>query len=747
MAFEALGSTDVRPVKGRGQTELLAQLNFATWPAQMRSALIAQEQHALLYVPIFLIAGNWAYFQQSAEPSIGFTLVLGVVASALLIKRHNLALFFVGILLLGFCVTKFREEIVATPMLRGPTNGVIIGGYIADYANKAGAARELVVTVDEATGIPDSEQPKRIRIFAPDTGTLQIGDYITFEAYLSPLPRPVEPGGFDYGRMLYFQSIGAGGRMLGPPSLEERPVPWEFEYRRIFRQLRSAISQRITAVIPGAVGHLADSMVSGERSGIPAEMNTSLQISGLAHIISISGLHMSLVAGGVFWAVRAFLALFPFLALRFPIKKIAAVAALLVGLIYTLLADSGSATERSYLMIAVMFFAVLIDRPAISLRNLAIAAILILIVTPEESVGASFQMSFLAVMGLAGLSQWQRERQKHSAPKASSLVSRVGRKLWHFTLLSGMTTLVAGGTSTIAAVYHFDRLSPYSVVANGVTLPVSEALVMPPALVAVLLMPFGLEHYPLKVMEFGLDLTMKASDWIATWPGSNLLVAKPNVAGIVMIALGAGIVAIGVGRFRWAGLAVALLGLVIATFTSRPAILVEDRAATVAILDSQGQYVFSEGSKNKFVGNKWLQANGETATLFEASQKQGWDCTSGDCFSDLAPLSLSYLHEKSGQGPYCPPTDIIIADYPLHFQCRQARLVIDRFDVWRKGAQAVYFTGQRYTLKTARDEQGQRPWTYDSRKGIGTKQKFSLSKTETETKSSPWPGLTRPPSP
>jgi competence protein ComEC len=696
---------------------------------------------------LFLIAGNWTYFQQDNEPSKAFTLILALIAAVLMSKRRNFALFLVGITLLGFCATKFREEMVATPMLRGPTNGVIVGGYVADYANKAAGARELVVAVEETTGIPEGEQPKRIRIFAPDTRDLQIGDYITFEAYLSPLPRPVEPGSFDYGRMLYFQSIGAGGRMIGPPALEERPVPWQFEYRRVFRQLRSAISTRITTVIPGAVGHLADSMVSGERSGIPGDMNTSLQISGLAHIISISGLHMSLVAGGVFWAVRAFLALFPFLALRFPIKKIAAIAALIVGLIYTLLADSGSATERSYLMIAVMFFAVLIDRPAISLRNLAIAAILILLVTPEESVGASFQMSFLAVMGLAGFSQWQRERKVHAPPKTMSLATRFGRKVWHFTVLSAMTTLVAGGTSTIAAAYHFDRLSPYSVVANGVTLPVSEALVMPPALVAVLLMPFGLEYYPLKVMEFGLDLTMKASDWIATWPGSNLLVAKPNVAGIVMIALGAGIIAAGVGRFRWAGLGVALLGLVVATFTSRPTILVEDRAATVAVLDAQGQYVFAEGSKNKFVSNKWLQANGETATLVEAGQKQGWDCSSGDCFSDLAPLSLSYLHEKSGQGPYCPPTDIIIADYPLHFQCRQARLVIDRFDVWRKGAQAVYFTGQRYTLKTARDEQGQRPWTYDSRKGIGTKQKFSLSKTETETKSSPWPGLTRPPSP
>ena len=233
-------------------------------------------------------------------------------------------------------------------MLRGPTSGVVASGYVADFTTTKNGARMLVIALEDAVGIPEGEQPRSVRIFSDKSADLQIGDYISFEVYLSSLPRPVEPGGFDYARMQYFSSIGAGGRMIGAPVVEQRPVPWVYEYRRIFRSLRAAISTRITAVIPGAVGHLADSMVSGERSGIPSDMNTSLQISGLAHIISISGLHMTLVAGGVFWAVRALLALVPYFALHWPIKKIAAVAALSVGLIYTLLADSGSATPDAW---------------------------------------------------------------------------------------------------------------------------------------------------------------------------------------------------------------------------------------------------------------------------------------------------------------------------------------------------------------------------------------------------------------
>ena len=726
MAFEGLGSTVGEGVKGQGLYGLLPHVNLRQFLSVSRATIIAQQENLLLWVPMFLIAGNWTYFQLHDEPSIALTLVIATIGVALLFTRQrNILMFLIGILLIGFCVTKIREEMVATPMLRGPTSGVIAGGYVADFTTTKNGARMLEIAIEQATGIPEGEQPRRVRIFSNQSQDLQIGDYITFEAYLSPLPRPVEPGGFDYARMQYFSSIGAGGRMIGAPSLEERSVPWQFEYRRFFRSLRAAISTRIIAVIPGAVGHLADSMVSGERSGIPSEMNISLQISGLAHIISISGLHMSLVAGGVFWAVRALLALIPFFALNWPIKKIAAVAALIVGLIYTLLADSGSATERSYLMIAVMFFAVLVDRPAISLRNLAIAAIIILFITPEESVGASFQMSFLAVMGLASFSKWWTVREAAKLKDQKRFALNWLGKLRRVVIISSLTTLVAGGTSTIAAVYHFDRLSPYSVIANGLTLPVSEALVMPPALIAVLLMPFGLEYYPLKVMEFGLDATMKVSDWAASLPAANLLVAKPNVVGIVLIALAAGIFAAGIGRFRWFGAIIAMIGFCIAAFNAKPAILIEDRAAAVAVQDKTGNYVFANGTKNKFASGKWLQGNGETTGLIDAEARAGWDCTSGDCFSDLAPMSISYLREKSGQGAYCPPTQIIIADYPLHHACHEARLVIDRFDVWRKGAHAITFSEGRYALTTARDEQGNRPWTYDSRKGIGGKPRAS----------------------
>jgi competence protein ComEC len=721
MAFDGADSTVVPGLKEQGRSFTGSFPTFEVMITSVKAALELQKQNLVLWVPIFLLAGIWGYFQLGQEPSVWMALAWGAVAIGLGALRGKSTLaFLLAVALAGFVFAKLREEVVHTPMLRGSTSGVIVGGYVADMDNRGKGRREVIVAIEEATGIPQDEIPTRVRLAATQVNELQIGDYITFEAYLAPLPRPIIPGGFDYGRMLYFQSIGATGRMLGEPSIEKRAVPWAFEYRRIFRSMRAYISERMTAVIPGGIGHLADAMVSGERAAIPAEMNSSLQISGLAHIISISGLHMSMVAGGVFWAVRALLALIPFVALRWPIKKIAAVAALIVGFVYMLLADSGSATERSYIMIAVMFFAVLVDRPAFSMRNLAISAIVILLVTPEESVGASFQMSFLAVMGLGAFFAWWNARESLTEIEKLSRLNLMMRRFGNVLVASILTTLVAGGTSSIAAAYHFGRLSPFSIVANGITLPIMGALVMPPALVATLAMPFGLEYVPLKIMEFGLWLVMWVSDWVAAWPGANVLIHQPNIFGTLLIFLGVATIAIGIGKFRFLGIGVALTGLMIAQLHSSPTILVEDRAANVAVLNPNGEYVFANGEKNKFVGTKWLQHNGEEIAMAQAAQRPGWDCVEGDCFTSLTPMSVAFLHQERNAAPsdYCPESEIIIADYPLHFGCRQAKLRIDRFDVWRNGAYAIYVAGGRYVVETAKGMQGARPWTYDSRKSI-----------------------------
>ncbi len=678
----------------------------------------AQGERLVLWAPVLLLLGNWVYFQSRFEPGLWPVLGLGLLALALfwLGRRFRIALV-IALLISGFVVAKLRQEYVATPLLASSVSQSDITGIVADVESRDRSRLVMLVEVQSASHVPDDQVPRRLRVTAFSKTKILIGDTVSFSASLMPLPRPVNPGGFDYGRMLYFWSVGGTAHVKGEITTHDAPVSWRYELRRQFHALRNVMGERITSAIPGPLGAFANAVITGERAAIPAAMNVSLQISGLFHILSISGLHMSLVAGGVFWAVRALLALFPGFALRHPIKKYAAAAALLVGLIYMLLADFGAATERSYIMIAVMFFAILVDRPAISLRNLAISAIIILVLTPEESTGASFQMSFLAVMALVAFFQWWSSRPVDVKSFEQPRWLRSLKSLWHWLLASVLTTLVAGGASGVAAIYHFGRASPYGVVANGLALPITEVLVMPEALIASLLMPFGLEGWFLKIMHFGLWLTMQVSDTVASWPGANMMVAQPSLMGTALLSLGLYVVCMATRSIKLAGAVIMLCGIAVYSWGDRPQILVDERAGNVAIRDDAGALVPASATSGKFAAAKWLTTNGETISMDDAAAKPGWSCIEGGCFAEVNGLQVGYLYKQEGLSD-CPPVDIVIADFPLRGACREAKLAIDRFDVWRNGTYAIYVNDGAVSFKTSKGEQGDRPWVFQPHKGI-----------------------------
>jgi competence protein ComEC len=280
---------------------------------------------------------------------------------------------------------------------------------------------------------------------------------------------------------------------------------------------------------------------------------------------------------------------------------------------------------------------------------------------------------------------------------------------------SVLTTVVAGGFSSIAAAYHFGRMAPYGTVANGLSLPVVSLIVMPAALTSAMLMPLGLEYYPLKLMEIGLEITMRISDTVSTWPGANVMVAKPSTTGIIIAVFGATLLCVGAGRLRWGGIVVALLGLFLGQNFDRPAILIEERAANVAVLDASKHYVFADPTKGKFAGEKWLQSNGENIKLADAAGRAGWTCLEAMCFSDLVAKSVAYIHEQPSKEWTCPPVDILIADFPLRKACPEIPTRIDRFDVWKRGAHAIYLNDSAIYFETVKGVQGDRPWVYKPR--------------------------------
>ena len=683
----------------------------------------AQRGATVLWAPVALTFGIWIYFALPQEPTIALTGFFTVVAVILFWKaRTRNGMLLLAILVSGFVLTKFRSEMIATPLLKATTNEIIVSGIVRDVQRASERRSTIILQPNEIEGMTTVQLPRRLRLSnSIKNGEPIIGARIAFKARLSPIASPTMPRGFDYGRQLYFEGIGGTGRITSKIDVLGSTTSASLWLSGLLTDLRQEIGSRIRQHLKGTIAAFAEAMITGERASIPKDVNKSLQISGLAHILSISGLHMSLAAGGVFWIVRAFLALFPAIAQRWPIKKWAAGAALVFGFAYMLLAGSGAATQRSYIMLAVVFLAIIVDRPAISLRNLALAALLILILQPESAIQASFQMSFMAVMGLAAFFEYWNRPDPQRDYRIESRKVFYARRIFNIALASILTTLVAGSFSSIPAAYHFGRLAPYGVLANGLAIPVVSLAVMPFAVLSVVLMPLGLEAWPLAALGKGLEMVISISDGVAALPGAQRAIPQLPLTSAIILALGAAILCLSSRQAKYGGCALLFSGIIMAQFSSFPDILIERTAANAAFRNANGELVFANARKGRFAAEKWLQANGEETSFKDAVARKGWTCDARSCRATVNGKFIGYFMEGEGDAPSCTGLDIIIAAYPLRGACKSVPVRIDRFDVWRMGSHAISIHDNTLQLLTARDLSGKRPWVVvpEPRKKIG----------------------------
>ena len=628
---------------------------------RLKQAIAAQEGALFAWIPVCLVAGIWIYFCLPNEPAPAMLIVLVPLSTALAIlwarNRTRPLAMAICLVLTGFCLAKMRADWVSAPVLPATTGEVMCEGTVEAIQARRGNRLSLTVRLASLSGVARSNTPERIRLLARATPPVAIGDEIKTRCRLAPPPSPVAPGGFDFARTLWFEGIGATGRVIGDVTVSGRSASLSAYFEAWLQRLRAVIGERIRGQLGGDVGAIGEALVTGERAEISRGANNILQISGLAHVLSISGLHMSLVAGGVFALIRGALALSPNLALRYPIKKWAAVAALLAGFAYMVLSGSAVATQRSYVMLAIMFVAILIDRPALSTRNLALAALLILLMEPEAAVSASFQMSFLAVVGLVSFYDawfaWNQSREV--SPILGSGWSVWLRRGTRVLALAAATTLIAGALSSIPAIYHFGRASPYSLVANLLAMPVISILIMPMAVATVILMPMGLDELPLQIMGEGIRLMLAISDWVSQLPGARLHLATVPLAVSILLAIAALMLCLLRGPPRWAGLILVPIAITLSTLRSAPDILVERSAANVAVRAESGELVFANKRRGRFAAEKWLQANGEEPQLALVAREPGWACDKDLCMTAVKGRRVAYAEEQSALARGCPP--------------------------------------------------------------------------------------------
>jgi competence protein ComEC len=472
--------------------------------------------------------------------------------------------------------------------------------------------------------------------------------------------------------------------------------------------LRDAIDARIRSRLDGDERAIATALLTGRRDAISQPVNDAMFISGLGHVLSISGYHMAVVAGVVFFAVRALLALFPALTVSTPIKKWAAAVALFAAAFYLLLSGAEVATQRSFFMTAVVLIAVMVDRRAITFRTLAVAAMIVLVVAPEALVHPSFQMSFAATLGLVALVQVGMPRL--FATPDSSTATRValwgGREVAMLLLAS----LVAGLATTPYSAFHFHRVTPYGVLANLAAMPVVSAVVMPAGMLGLVAAPFGFDGVCWSAMGAGIDWMIVVTQWVAGLPGAVGRIAAFGTGP--MIAASIGIILMGLLRtpLRWSGGLVLAGAIAWVLMVPQPDILISADGHNVAVRGGDGHLRLMRSGKDAFLIREWLAADADARTAADASLADGVSCDEAGCVAGLAGGGLvAQSMRADGLADDCAHATLIVTARQAPKDCGAS--VIDRERLRRTGALALRRKAGGFVVEAVRPRGFDRPWS------------------------------------
>lgn len=661
--------------------------------ARLEIALWAQRGHLFPWVPVWLAVGIGCYFALRFEPGAGLYpwLGLGAVAigtCALIWRRSWTPLIWAIVLFeMGFGLAAFRAHWVERPVLGWRYYGPVEGRVIGIDRSGSGAVRVLLDDV-VLSRIGPEKRPDRVRVSLHGEGgaTPEPGARVMVTANLSPPGGPVEPGGFDFQRHSWFLKLGAVGYARTPLLVLAPP-----DNKMSLLQARLGLSERVQDALAGEPGAFAAAIMSGDRSGISQETLKSLRVTNLAHLLAISGLHMGLLTGFVFTLFRMGLNLWPAVALRVPVKKLAALLALGVALGYLGLSGGNVATKRAFVMVAVALLAVVVDRRVISLRSVALAACIVLVLWPEALMGPGFQMSFAATTALVVTFRMIKDANINLGPSwARPIVATV------------ISSLVAGLATAPVAAAHFNQFAHYGLIANLAAVPLMGVVVIPAAVVAACLMPFGLEFVGLWVMGLGVRWILAVADWVSSIDGARGTVTSPDWPVLPLIAAGFVVMILWQGRARWVGLGPVFAGFALWVTVERPAVLIADGGTLVGIMGPEGRGL-SKAKGAGFVAANWLENDGDPVDQAEAAKR--W-ASLGEVWKIRHITGKTAMKKLS-----CDSDELIVTN--VKAQTDMPCKIYDPDWLKTAGAVAIYAPGKEGQVPkiiTARQMTGERLW-------------------------------------
>jgi len=681
--------------------------------AWLPGAFEAQRGTLLLWLPFGLALGIGSYFALDQEPGLtAYSLVMAAAAGlALVLRRYSrdfVALsVFILMAALGFVLSGLGAHRLAAPVLQYRFYGAVQGRIIAIDRSSSNWPR---ITLDQVVmeRMPAGRTPAKVRIslhYPQPFVRPAPGLRVMLTASLSPPQGPAEPGGFDFQRFAWFRQLGAVG-YARTPMLEIMPpdrAGWRMAVFRARMQLAAGLKARLN----GQKGAFAAAILTGDRSAVQPAVLQSLRASNLAHLLAISGLHMGLLTGFVFAAVRYGLALVPRLALRLPGKKIAAVCAFLSAIMYLVLSGGNVATQRAFVMVAVMLLAVLLDRRALTLRAVALAAVIVLLLRPESLIEAGFQMSFVATSALVAVFAALREGAVLAPTRGR------GRKFLRGLATLVISSAVAGIATAPVSAFHFNQIAQFGLLANLASVPVMGFVIMPAAVIGIVLLPFGLDGLAWMVMGAGIDWILLVAAWVASLDQAVTHIAKPVNWVLPLIACGfLGLVVLR-GRVRLAGMVPMLAGFLVWNMGARPDLLLSANGRVLGLLGAEGR-VINRTRGNGFVIESWLENDGDGATQSVAARRSGLLTRQKTTMLAVQGVSIAYRWDKSldiaGLGDLCAGNDAVIAPQYVG-RTPPDCLLVDKARLRALGSVAFAIGKTAIAIKGARQVTGVRLWS------------------------------------
>ncbi|MFS4439000.1 ComEC/Rec2 family competence protein [Paracoccaceae bacterium GXU_MW_L88] len=629
------------------------------WRARLAAVLAQQASRRMLWVPVFLGGGVALYFALHHEPDLRLLAVLTGIAALVSLRLRFMRLPMV--FLLGLTLASWEAHRVAAPKLSwfytGPVTGEV-RGY-----DRAGDGRLRMWLGD--VRLASRSPPHQIRISVPEPAP-PIGSRVMLIASLGPPPEPTQPEGFDFRRYAWFKQIGGVGSAKGPVLLTQTdPEP---AFAQKIARMRAHLATLIRAEVGGREGAFAAAILVGDRTALDAGALDALRRSNLAHLLAISGLHMGLLTGTVFTLLRL-LALWPRAGIHWPVKKIAAIGGIVSGALYLVISGASIPTVRAFVTVTCLYLAILMDRQAISLRSVALAATLILLITPSALTNAGFQMSFAATTALVWVFGTVRiTRQRGFAGRMVAA-----------TLSLALASFVAGMATAPFGAWHFHMVSRIGLIANLFAVPLMGSLIMPAGLLMLALMPFGISALPALLMKAGIAAVLGVAEGLGGLDISAMMVKGAPGYVLGLITLGGLITVLWRGRGKLVGAVMIASALVLWGALPRDALLIAPGGKLIGWTTPEGRALSSATSQN-FAAQLWLEEDGDPATQEEAAGR-----------ASRYPLETIGVNSE-GQGADCGTSWLLIRrkdeDAPPA-PCR----ILDKTDLAAAGAIAFHHPG------------------------------------------------------